>query len=86
LKQARLAEGVRESLADSNAQVRLGALDILARVGALEDIGLLSDLLALPLAADEHPAERAALIRTMRSIAETTRGEGHNRRTDCLDG
>jgi hypothetical protein len=70
---AAVAEGVRESLADGNAQVRLAALDILARIGALEDIGLLSDLLALPLASDEHPAERAALVRSMRAIAETGR-------------
>ena len=83
---AAVAEGVRESLADGNAQVRLAALELLARTGALEDIGLLSDLLALPLAADEHPDERAALIRTMRRIAETTRGEELHCRTDCLDG
>jgi hypothetical protein len=74
---AAVAEAIRASLTDSNAQVRLAALAILARIGSLEDIGLLSDLLALPLAADEHPEERAALIRTMRSIAETTRGEWH---------
>ena len=70
---AAVAEGVRDSLAHNNPHVRLAALDILVRIGTLEDIGLLSDLLALPLAADEHPDERAALIRTMRSIAETTR-------------
>ena len=81
-----VAEAVRDSLADGNAQVRLAALSILARIGSLEDIGLLSDLLALPLAADEHPDERAALIRTMRSIAETTRGEELHCKTDCLDG
>jgi hypothetical protein len=68
-----VAESVRESLANGNAQVRLAALDILARIGALEDIGLLSDLLALPLAKDEHPAERPALVRAMRAIAETER-------------
>ena len=64
---------MRESLADGNAQVRLAALDILTRNGVLEDIGLLSDLLALPLAKDEHPKERAALVRAMRAIAETGR-------------
>ena len=69
---AAVAEAVRDSLADSDAQVRLAALGILARIGRLEDIGLLSDLLALPLAADEHPDERAALVRTMQRIAETS--------------
>ena len=63
-------EGVRESLAHGNPQVRLAALDILKHIGTLEDIGLLNDLLALPLAVDEYPAERAALIHTMRSIAK----------------
>jgi hypothetical protein len=66
-------ETVREFLAHDSAKVRWAALDILCRIGTLEDIGLLDDLLALPSAADEHPQERAALLRTMRSIAETTR-------------
>ena len=66
-------EGVRESLAHGSAQVRIAALDILRRIGALEDISLLDDLLALPPTADEHPAERATLLHAMRSIAEATR-------------
>ncbi len=71
---AAVAQGLRDFLADSDAQVRLAALDILPRIGTLEDIGLLSDLLALPPAADEHPVERAALLRTMRGIAESAHG------------
>jgi hypothetical protein len=66
-------EGVRESLAHDNVRVRFAALDILARIGTLEDIGLVDDLLALPSASDEHPSERPALLRTMRAIAEATR-------------
>jgi hypothetical protein len=64
---------MRWFLAYNNAQVRLAALGILAHIGTLEDIAILNDLLALPLAADEHPAERAALLRTLQSIAEGTR-------------
>ncbi len=66
-------EGVRESLAHGNVRVRFAALDILGRIGTLGDIGLLDDLMALPLAADEHPAERPTLLRTMRAIAEGRR-------------
>ena len=66
-------EGVRESLAHGSPQVRIAALDVLRRIGALEDIALLDDLLGLPLMADEHPTERAALLHAMRSIAESTR-------------
>jgi hypothetical protein len=53
--------------------VRIAALDILRRIGTLEDISLLDDLLALPLTADEHPAERAWLLYAMRSIAANTK-------------
>ena len=66
-------EGVRESLAHRSPQVRIAALDILRRIGPLEDISLLDDLLALPLTADEHPAERAWLLYAMRGIAASTR-------------
>ncbi len=70
---ATVAQEVRNSLAHGSPRVRLAALEILARIGDLEDIGLLCDLLNLPAAADEVPEERPALLRAMRAIAETTR-------------
>jgi hypothetical protein len=64
---------MRESLAHDSAYVRMAALGILGRIGALEDIALLNDLLALPAAADEHPAERDTLVRSMWMIAKAPR-------------
>lgn len=64
------ADAVRLALAHDSVQVRMAALNLLARIGDLEDIGMLSDLLSLPPAPDEHPKERAAIARTMRRIAE----------------
>jgi len=67
------AEAVRLALAHDNPRVRLAALDLLGRVGDLADISLLSDLLNLPPSPDEHPKERAALVRAMQRIAKTGR-------------
>ena len=55
-----IIEGMRMFLSDASAQVRLAASEILGTIGELEDVGLLSDLLALPVAADEAPDERAS--------------------------
>jgi hypothetical protein len=67
---AEVAQGVRESLGHDNACVRLAALKILGRIGGLEDIGLLSDLLALPPASGEYAEERPAIIHTMQIISK----------------
>ncbi len=64
-----LIEKTRLGLANDAAAVRLHAAEILAELGNLDDIGLLSDLLAMPPQADEDPDERSALIRAMRRIA-----------------
>jgi hypothetical protein len=64
------AELIRERLADDNAQVRIAASRLIARIGDLDDIGLLSDLLALPVSSDEDPHERDALTAAMRVIAK----------------
>ena len=45
-----------ESLAHGNARVRLAALKILGRIAALKDVSLLNDLLALPPAGTNIPA------------------------------
>jgi hypothetical protein len=66
-------DGLHESLAHGSALVRLAALEILGRIAALKDVSLLNDLLALPPAADEHPSERPAMIRTMWRIAQAAR-------------
>ncbi len=68
--QPRAAELIRERLADDNAQVRIAASHLIATLGDLDDIGLLSDLLALPPSDDEDPHERDAIIAAMSAIAE----------------
>jgi hypothetical protein len=66
----RVTVTARLALADADARFRIVAIDVLGRLGTLEDVGLLSDLPALPPQADEHPDERAALAGAMRAIAE----------------
>jgi hypothetical protein len=41
----------------------------LGEVGTLDDVGLLSDLLALAPSGDEHPLERAAMVHSMQRLA-----------------
>lgn len=61
---------MRLELADERPEVRAAALRILSRVGSLEDIGLLSDLLTLPVQPDEYEMERRDLLETARSISD----------------
>ena len=68
--QPRGAELIRERLADDDASVRIAASRLIAKIGNLDDIGLLSDLLALPESSDEDPNERDAITAAMRTIAE----------------
>ena len=68
--QPRGAELIRERLADDDASVRIAASRLIATLGDLDDIGLLSDLLALPASSDEDPNERDAITAAMRTIAE----------------
>ncbi len=60
----RLCEG--EPIARVLAIVKLGD------IGTLDDIGLLSDLLALPPSDDEHPKERVAMVHSMQRLAGVT--------------
>ena len=65
----RVIEKIRAELANDSAVVRLEAIDVLGRIGTLDDIGLLSDLLSLPPLKDEHSDERNALARAMQQIS-----------------
>ena len=67
------AERLRAELAADDPRVRLAAVELLGRIGELADVGLFSDLLALPPLADEDPYERPAMIRAMQTIAEGRR-------------
>jgi hypothetical protein len=69
---AMIAERVRPELAHPNPTVRLRAMTILGRIGGLDDFGLLSDLLALPPQDDEHPQERAVLVRAIQRISQSS--------------
>ena len=66
----RVIERIRLELANDSSAIRLEAVDILGRIGTLDDIGLLSDLLSLPPLEDEHPEERTALARAMQRIPQ----------------
>jgi len=68
----RIAARLREQLADDNADVRLAAIVRLGGIGELDDIALLSDLLFLPKADDEHPLEREAMVDAMLRISQRT--------------
>ncbi len=68
------AELWRMKLCDNDPKTRLLAAVRLASVGTLDDIGLLSDLLALPPSDEEHPAERAAMLHSMQWLAGMVSG------------
>jgi len=61
-------EAIRGRLCDANADVRLVAIVELGGCGNLDDIGLISDLLALPPQRDEDPFERHVLLTAMKKI------------------
>ncbi|HEY3321128.1 MAG TPA: hypothetical protein VGP72_11730 [Planctomycetota bacterium] len=86
----RAAECIRAELANNDATVRERAVKMLARVGSLDDIGLLIDFAAL---SDSDSREREALLATMRALAgaeglnldaATKPPEGVTRRDDWL--
>ncbi len=63
------AELWRMKLCDNDPIARIVAAVRLASVGTLDDIGLLSDLLALAPSDEEHPSERAAMVHSMQRLA-----------------
>lgn len=60
---------LRAFLADKEGLIRMETLRLLGEIGTLDDVGLLSDLLALPPEDDEAPGERERMLETMRSLA-----------------
>jgi hypothetical protein len=62
-------DSVRAMLADVNPAVRMQAVSVLGEYGTLDDVALLSDLLALPPQPDESPRERATLRMAVKQIA-----------------
>jgi hypothetical protein len=65
----RTAEVLRAELANDRPTIRLRALTLLRELGSLDDVGLLSDLLALPKQEDEGPNEREAMLETLKTLA-----------------
>jgi hypothetical protein len=63
------ADTIRCLLADEISEVRMQAARLLADIGDLRDIGLLGDLLAMPLLPDEEPGERFVLAQAMENLA-----------------
>jgi hypothetical protein len=61
-------ERIRGRLCETNPDARLVAIVELGRIGTLDDIGFLSDLLALPPQSDEDPFERHVLLTAMKKI------------------
>jgi hypothetical protein len=56
-------------LCDSDPVTRVLAAVELGEVGTLDDVGLLSDLLALAPSDEEHPSERAAMAHSLQRLA-----------------
>ncbi|MCY3021799.1 MAG: hypothetical protein NTW87_22540 [Planctomycetota bacterium] len=63
------AEKMRSALANDHTGVRLRALAVLERIGSLDDVGLLMDVLALPSEGNEDPREWVALTRALRTLS-----------------
>jgi hypothetical protein len=58
----------RELVSSGSAKVRIQAARALGRLGTLDDVGLLSDLLCLPPWPGEEPRERPALLQAMQRL------------------
>ncbi len=67
-------DGIRGRLCEGNADMRLLSIVELGQLGTLDDIGLISDLFALPPQADEDPYERHVLLTAMKKIARRLTG------------
>jgi hypothetical protein len=64
----RVADLLRSELANDRPPIRLRALTLLRELGSLDDVGLLSDLLALPKQEDEAPEERETMLETLKAL------------------
>jgi hypothetical protein len=70
IKRPQAADRFRAELATPDGKLRLRVIEVVGEIGTLDDIGLLMDLLALPIADDEMPGEREALTAAMNEISE----------------
>jgi hypothetical protein len=66
----RAVDEVRCLLADEIAEVRIAAAEVLAEIGSLRDIGIISDLLSMPTLSDEATDERLVLAHAMEKLAK----------------
>ncbi len=66
----RVGDRIRLKLADDHPQIRLRAIALLATIGSLDDVALLSDLLSIPPQHDEDPLERRALALAVEQLAK----------------
>jgi len=60
---------LRAELSAPHPAVRLRAASLLPEFGALDDVGLLNDLLALPALDDEDPRERGEWLLALKALA-----------------
>jgi hypothetical protein len=67
----RAAESIREFLADDDSQVRVAAIRLIPRLGGLDDIGLLSDLLEFA-DSSENERESRELIDALSAISQNS--------------
>ncbi|MCY3021798.1 MAG: hypothetical protein NTW87_22535 [Planctomycetota bacterium] len=66
---SKAADRFRGELAGSSPVVRIEALKIIEKLGGLDDVVLLLDLLALPPMRDEDPCERDAALQAARKLS-----------------
>jgi hypothetical protein len=65
---------VRMMLADDNHNLRVAAIETLGQCASLDDVGLLSDLLALPPQTNEEPGERSTLRAAIQQVVSRISG------------
>ena len=70
IKRPQAADRFRAELATPDGKLRLRVIEVIGEIGTIQDIGLLMDLLALPIAEDEMPGEREALSAAINEISE----------------
>ena len=68
-------ESIRGRLCEGDADGRLSAIVELGQFGTLDDVGLISDLLALPRQADEDPFERHVLLIVLKRLVRRLTGQ-----------
>ncbi len=64
---------IRTMLADANPAARIKAMEAIGELGTLDDVSLLSDLMALPDQGDEVAGERATLRMAVQRLVSKSR-------------